>query len=76
MRNTKPIIAKLIIEAISEGCVQGHLSTYIFTTEGADEGLDGLPARIFQVDKYGEYEMHFIDGSRIMAKPSEVRMLS
>jgi hypothetical protein len=34
-----------------------------------------MPARIFQVDKFGEYEMHYIDGSRMMAKPEEVRML-
>jgi hypothetical protein len=69
------IKASTIIKAVAETWYQGDIRTYIFTTEGTDADLDGMPARIFQVDKFGEYEMHYIDGSRMMAKPEEVRML-
>ena len=67
--------ARFIIDCISQGYVKGHLKTYVFTTKGTDSDLDGIPARIHRVDQSGCYEMHFIDGSRIMVFPSDIRIL-
>lgn len=69
---TKP---STVIKAISEGWVRGALKSYIFTCEGADTDLDGVPARIFEVNDFGDYVLHFIEGSTLVVAPRQVRML-